>query len=322
MTDGPPPDHDRPVEDYTVEPADEVKVETGSMAMTPTVIQSIDRAQIDSQVATAKMYPRNVTDALSKARSMACLTKETAATMLYAVKRGGKILEGPSVRMAEVIASTWKNLRIDAQVVDEGPTMLTAMSTCFDLENNVAIRVQVKRRITDKNGRRYNDDMIMTTGNAAISIALRNSVFRVVPRALVDGVYQEARKASLGKGATLTQLRQATLEWFGKVGVTPEQVFQLVEIRGLDDMMEEHIITLRGLAESIKRGEQKVELLFAPDTEPSQAAVNLNDALRAKAAGNRGGEEKPGEQQAPPAPPAPKKGAANDLDALEGGKRK
>lgn len=332
---GPPPDHDRPIEgaDYTVEPPDtEVKVESGSIAITPTALHTIDRAQIDSQIATAKQYPRHVTKALSKARSMATLTKEVAETMLYGVRRGGKLIEGPSVRLAEVIASTWTNLRIDAQVIDEGATTLTAMATCFDLENNVAIRVQVKRRITDKNGRRYNDDMIVTTGNAAISIGLRNAVFRVIPRALVEEVYQAARTASLGKGKTLKELREESFNWFGARGVKPEQLFGLLNVTGMDDVMEDQIVTLRGIVATIKRGEQTVEDLFKPDVEPSQATNNLNEALKQKAGRTEGG-EKPGAVAGAPAAEgtsrtdvarggADKAKAQSDLDSLEGGRRK
>lgn len=245
-------------------------------------LSAVDRASIDMQIATAKRYPRSVTAALRDAVSLATLDEETAASMMYSLKRAGKVIEGPSARLAEIMAYSWTNLRADADIVAEDAKYVTAMGTCFDLEKNVAVRVRVRRRITDSKGKRYNDDMIGTTSNAAISIALRNSVFKVVPRAFVDQVYKKARSASLGKGGTITQKRQAAIEWWGKLGVKPEEVFDLLEVKGVDDIGEDELITLRGFANAVKEGEQSVEALFRAERQADASA--LTEALRTKKA--------------------------------------
>ena len=146
----------------------------------------------------------------------------------------------------------------------------------------------MKRRITDKRGNRFNDDMIGVTGNAAISIALRNSVFKVVPASLVRRVYQAARLASLGKGGTITQKRQNAMEWFGKMGVQEQQVFDLLGVRGLDDIGEDQLITLRGLKTAIQDGETTVEQTFNPPKGRSEGAEDLNEALDAPEGGDDG----------------------------------
>jgi len=239
---------------------------------------AVDRASIDIQIATAKQYPRSVDKALKEALTLATLDEETAGSMFYAMPRSGKTIEGPSARLAEVMAYSWGNLRVDADIVAEDKTTVTAMGTCFDLEKNVAVRVRVKRRITDKRGKRYNEDMIGVTSNAAISIALRNAVFKVIPQAFTRRIYQDARTASLGKGGTTTQKRQKALEWFNKAGVKDEQVFELLGVRGMDDIMEDQLITLRGLVTAIKDGDTTVEMTFNPPKQ-SVAAEDLNEAL-------------------------------------------
>ncbi len=264
---------------------------------------AVDRAAIDIQVATAKQYPRSVDKAIKEALTLATLDEDTAASMLYALTRSGKAIEGPSARLAEVMAYSWGNLRVDADVVAEDKTHVTAMGTCFDLEKNVAVRVRVKRRITDKRGRRYNEDMIGVTSNAAISIALRNSVFKVVPRAFVDRIYLAARKASLGEGGTITQKRQSALEWFGKLGVKPEQVFELLEVKGLDDVGEDQLVTLRGLVNAIKEGEQSVESIFHRSRH-SEGTDELNEALKGDGQkSGRAGSSKSKKNEDPNAPP-------------------
>lgn len=250
-----------------------------NVAVASLALSDVDRASIDMQIATAKQYPRVVSKSLKEAMDLATLDEETAASMFYSLPRGGKQLEGPSARLAEVMAYAWGNLRIDADIVAEERTTVTAQGTCFDLEKNVAIRVRVKRRITDKNGKRFNEDMIGVTQNAAISIALRNSVFKVVPRAFVDRIYAAAREASIGKAGTLSQKRQNAMAWFAKAGVKPEEVFAVLEVKDLDDVGTEELITLRGIMSAIKDGQATVETVFRP-TDKSEGTQDLNAALK------------------------------------------
>lgn len=251
---------------------------------TGTEIAVLGDGAIDSQIATAKRYPRTISRFVKDARDLATADEETAGECLYALPRAGKTIEGPSVRLAEILAHTWGNCRVDAEVIEEGDTHVVAMGTFFDLERNVAVRKKVKRRITDKHGRRYNEDMIGTTSNAAISIALRNAVLAGIPRTIWKSIYQAARKASLGEGGTLAQKRQAMLEWFGKLGIQPEQIFALLELGGLEDISEDALITLRGLCNAIREGEATVEDIFPrPGSIDVGQNKTLNEILRKKA---------------------------------------
>lgn len=240
---------------------------------------------VDVQVATAKRFPRSISRFRKEAEAMAVLDEETAGECFYVLPRGGKRIEGPSARLAEILVYAWGNARADAEVIDVGDTHLVAQGTFFDLERNIAIRKKVHRRITDKHGRRYNDDMIGVTGNAASSIALRNVVFAGIPKALWKGIYLKARRASIGEGGTLTQKRQASLEWFGKLGVEEARVFDLLGVDGIEDIKEDELITLRGLANAIKDGEVTVEETFArPGSLDDGGAEDLNEQIKRKTA--------------------------------------
>ena len=52
---------------------------------------------------------------------------------------------------------------------------------------------EVRKRIIDKNGNRYSEDMVITTSNAAIAIARRNAIFSIIPRAFVDEMMNYAK---------------------------------------------------------------------------------------------------------------------------------
>jgi len=256
---------------------DEPEDVTEEIAGLPTVLHETDRAAIDVAVATAHKYKRSVTKAVRDAKTLATMTQKTAESMIYAVKRGNKIITGPSARLAEVLGSSWGNLRVDADIVGEDKRFITIMSTAFDLEKNFAVRLRVRRRITDKNGHTFNDDMIGVTSNAAISIGVRNAIFKVIPRSIVDVVYEAAKGAATGKG-TIEQKRTAAGKYWEDQGVTEPELFAALQVKGWEDIGEDELVTLRGFVNAIREKEQTVDDIFRPVRE-STATAGLNAAL-------------------------------------------
>lgn len=277
------------------------EAEVGTLELLPENAHSLDRAAIDLQVATAKRYPRSITKSLQEAQELATADEGTAGECFYVLPRAGKKIQGPSARLAEIMAHSWGNLRVQGAIVSEGKRHVTALGTCWDMERNVAYRVEVQRPILDKHGTRYKDDMIGVTSNAAISIALRNAVFKVIPRTYTDRVYKAAQLASVGKG-TMDQKRTAAIDWFSKQGIKPEQIYRLLEVDGLDDVGIEEIITLRGVVNAIKDGDTTLELVFNPPKSSAESA-KLDEALA-------GSPEKPTEAAVAGAGTPPTVGAA------------
>ena len=155
-------------------------------------MDAIEKANVDVQVATAKQFPRDITRAIQNSIVMATIDPDTAQTMRYALPRGGKPITGPSVHLAKLIVSNWGNIRAEAKVVQITDAQVVSRGTCWDLENNVATAIEVRRNIKSKNGQRFSDDMITVVGNAANSIAFRNAVFSTIPKAVTDKVYKAA----------------------------------------------------------------------------------------------------------------------------------
>ena len=171
-------------------------------------LMALTKGEIDAQIATAKQYPRNLSRVLNNIETLATMDEDVAGSCFYTLRRkerdgSVKLIEGASVRMAEIVASSWGNLRTQARIIANDGKTITAQGVCHDLETNTAISVEVKRRITDKSGKTYNEDMQIMTGNAACAIALRNAVFKVVPAALIKKTIDKAKKVSLGESMTL-----------------------------------------------------------------------------------------------------------------------
>ncbi|MQY76222.1 MAG: hypothetical protein GH155_01165, partial [Spirochaeta sp.] len=114
------------------------------------------------------------------------MSDATARSCGYELPRGGKKIKGPSVHLASILAQNYGNMRVEARVSEVSDKYVSAESVAHDLETNFAVKVEVRRKILDRYGKRYNEDMIQTTGLAAAAVAYRNAVLRVIPRAITD----------------------------------------------------------------------------------------------------------------------------------------
>jgi hypothetical protein len=236
---------------------------------TPLVAAELDRAQIDVQIATAHKFPRSVKKFQDSALSLATINIETAASCFYKLPRFDKKtgetknIEGPSVRLAEIAASCWGNMRVQARIIGDDGKFVVAQGVAHDLENNLASSVEVRRKITDKKGNRFSDDMVGVTANAACSIALRNAIFKVVPKALVDVVYQQAKKTAVGNAATLSERRERALAFFNdKLGISRERVLKALGKTGVQDINLQDVETMLGWHSAIQDGDAEIDTIF------------------------------------------------------------
>ena len=231
-------------------------------------MDAIEKANVDVQVATAKQFPRNVTRAIQNSIVMATIDPDTAQMMRYALPRGGKPITGPSVHLAKLIVSNWGNIRAEAKVVQITDSQVVSRGTCWDLENNVATAIEVRRNIKGKGGQRFSDDMITVVGNAANSIAFRNAVFSVIPKAVTDKVYKAAQECitgDLSDEAKLLQKRTNCLKFFNdEYGITEEEVIKLCGKQTVNQIKAEEIALMLGIYQSLKDGDTTVEEVMEP----------------------------------------------------------
>lgn len=231
-------------------------------------VDAVERANVDSQVATAKRYPRNIKRSIDNSIVMATMDSETAQSCGYALPRGGKPITGPSVHLAKIVVSNWGNMRTEAKVVQITDKQIISRGTCWDLEANVASAFEVRRSIVDSKGKRYSDDMITVTGNAANSIAYRNAVFSVVPKAVVDKVYKAAQRfitGDLSDEEKLIKRRIDAINHFNEEwGITEAEVIRLCGKQTVNQIRANEIALLLGMAQSLKDGDTTVEDLMKP----------------------------------------------------------
>lgn len=248
------------------------------------MLQAIDRAEIDIQISTAKKYPRDIQATLNKIATYATMDKETAEDCFYVLRRGGEVIEGLSVRMAEIIAGAWGNLRVASRIIGNDGRMITAQAVCHDLETNLAVSKEVKRRITTKDGRTFSEDMQVVTGNAASSIAFRNAVLAVIPKAVTKRVISEVKRVALGQSIDLETSRQNIIKYFtGTLGVKQEYLFHYLGIKDISEIDKEKVFELRATANAIKEGTTTVKETFEkPYLEAQQQAEAEKKSTKAQ----------------------------------------
>jgi len=231
---------------------------------TTSLAQGLARAEIDQQIATAHKFPRSVARALSNIKTLATLDEQTAEECTYALPRAEGVIEGPSVRFAEIVQQSWGNNRVAARVthVDRIEMFVEAEGVYHDLETNSAMLARVRRRISNKYGKLYNEDMILVTGNAAAAIARRNAILAGVPKPIWKAAHDASRAVVMGDIQTLSARRKDALQKFQRFGIEPPQVFYLLKVAGEADITREHFPAISSFLNQLKSGEQTKESLL------------------------------------------------------------
>lgn len=258
--------------------------EVFSQYQPPDQIAVLAKAEIDQQIATAKMYPRSEDKSLKKAESLACRDEDTAGSMFYSIPRGGKHIQGPSVRLAEIMAATWGNIRVQARTVDANDKFVTVQAVAHDLENNTAFMVEKRRRVLAKKGRAADDDSIQIAGLAGQSIVFRDVIFKVIPRVYVDQIYRKAQLTSVGKAESIVKMRDKMIAHFAKMGIGVDRVMAAVSAGGLEDIDMDKLIILRGMATSLRDGQSTIEDSFPEPGKPKEGNAGAVEALKQKSA--------------------------------------
>lgn len=248
-------------------------------------VDAVERANVDSQVATAKQYPRDLTRCINNSIVMATMDYETAQSCGYALPRGGKPITGPSVHLAKLLVSNYGNIRSEAKISKITDKRVISRGTCWDLENNVATAFEVSRSIVGKNGKRFSDDMVTVTGNAASSIAYRNAVFSVIPRAITNKVYQAAQHfitGDLSDEEKLVARRKKCIDFFkDEYGITEQEVVILCGKQTINQIKADQIALLLGITQSLKDGDTTVEELMKPYRSEANKKTILAKATEA-----------------------------------------
>jgi hypothetical protein len=189
-----------------------------------------------------------------------------------------KCVDGASVRLAEIIASEYGNIlvQIDAQ---ENATGVVAMCRVYDAQKNFAVQAPVKRSFTSQR-----DQAKQNTFNAATSIAYRNGIFKVVPKAMAEKLWKQAREITRKGIGSPTSKRGAKkrredvdkmVDTFAGIKVTLEMLLEFLALEDIYDISADQYTDLRGYYTAIKNGDSDVGEFFR--IPPSSGGSTINE---------------------------------------------
>jgi hypothetical protein len=254
-------------------------IEASLEVLAPSALESIERASIDVQVSTAHKFPRSIE--LFRRRAMDIVQQDlsTAESCIYSrpVGKGPdgkqKYAEGASVRMAEIVASCYGNIRFGARIVEQTERYVKAEGLAHDLETNCAAKSEAMESTLKRDGKPYDERMRIVVAKACLSKALRDAIFRVVPRAMCKSIY-DAAVATINKQAkTIDQRIAAVKQWLDQIKVNDARVFAVLEIKGWSEVGNDQLITLTGLRTGIKDNEITIDEAFPPIAQAAKTTA-------------------------------------------------
>ena len=241
-------------------PPDEEQDE--SLVVEETGLAQLNKSELEMQMEFAARRPRVLSRVLKNLEERACMSPAIALECQYSLPRGGKQLTGASVRFAEILAGTFGNLMALKRVVGADAEVVRAQGIFFDCETNYRFGAETSRRITDKDGKRFNQDMINVTGNAAASIAFRNAVLGGIGKGIWAGVYEKTKAVAIGNVESVAKTRDEVLGWAKAAGVTGEMLFATLGVQGVQDIVGEKLLALKVMQKEIMAGEKSIDEVF------------------------------------------------------------
>lgn len=213
--------------------------------------------EIQAQVLLAKKFPREESYVLSRILQ-ACKRKHLAEEATFAYPRGGELVTGPSIRLAEEIARHYGNLDYGVKELEQRETESVVQAYCWDLETNVR---QIKtftvkhERHTKKGTYRLKDPRDIYENNANNGARrLRACILGVVPQYIVEEALNTCEQTLKEQDlkAPITDTVGKLLANFAEIGVTKDMIVQRLG-RGIETFNHQDILEFRKIFVSLKQ---------------------------------------------------------------------
>lgn len=261
-------------------------------------LEIITKAELENQVDIAKRYPRELKRVRTTVLELAAADKETAESCFFALPRTRKkedgtkekvTITGESIRLAEIVSTSWMNMSMGKRVlgIDKATGEIIVQAIVHDLESNNRMAIEERRNIRTKEGYWYNQDMINLTGRAASSVAHRNAVFAVIPKAFLATILKEIKQVAIGekpgyllseeeradfekKKKPLLQRVQDAVNTFKNMGVPEQKIFHSLGVKSVEEIDQEGLAVLIGIFSGLKQAE--FNLMEAFEKTPDESA--------------------------------------------------
>jgi hypothetical protein len=252
------------------------------------IAASREMAEVQAAVVMARRFPGDEIRAVEKIRN-ACSRPTLAESAVYQYSRGGSDVSGPSIRLAEAIASSWGNLQFGVREVEQRNGESTCEAFAWDVESNTRVVKSFKVshiRHTKKGDTLLTDprdiyEMVANQGARRV----RACILGIIPGDVVEDAVRQCEATLNAKADTTPEGLKKVADAFAAYGVTVKQLEARIQ-RRWDSITAAQVVGLRKIIVSLRDGMSKPEDWFEPiakdEAKPSEAEKpkKLRDALK------------------------------------------
>lgn len=248
-----------------------------------TVEQSRAVAEVQAAYVIAKRFPRNQAEAYSKIIE-SCKRPFLAEQAHYAFPKGGKLVTGPSIRLAEVLAQNWGNIDFGTRELSQTKGMSVVEVYAIDLETNSQSRktLHIPHVRDTKNGRTTLTDAREIYLEVANQTArrLRDAIFKIIPGDVIEAASEQCKKTLTSSGIPIADQIRKMVVAFDELGIKVEHLEKRLGHK-MESTIPQEIVTLKVAYKSIKDGMATREELFDIGL-PKNAETDLDHLLENK----------------------------------------
>ena len=249
---------------------------------------SREMAEVQAAVVMARRFPRDEIRAMEKIRN-ACSRPALAESAVYQYSRGGSDVSGPSIRLAEAIATAWGNIQFGVREVEQRNGESTCEAFAWDVESNV--RVVKSFKVSHIRHTKRGDTVLTDPRDIYEMVAnqgarrVRACILGIIPGDVVEDAVKQCETTLNAKADTTPEGLKKVADAFAQYGITVKQIEARIQ-RRFDSITAAQVVGLRKIIVSLRDGMSKPEDWFEPiakdDAKPSEAAKpkKLRDALK------------------------------------------
>jgi hypothetical protein len=226
-------------------------------------------AEVQGQILMAKQFPRDQIQARFNILE-ACKRRRLAETALYSYPRGGTQIEGPSIRLAEMMAQNWGNIDYGVIELEQKSKESIVMAYARDIQTNTRQQVIFTvphSRYSRKRGNTILSDprdiyeMIANQG----ARRLRKCILGIIPGDIVEEAVDACNRTLLGNNdEPIIDRVKKMVGTFAGVGVTQAMIEKRLGHK-MEVTLPIEIVRLGKIYKSLSDGMSKIEDWFEPE---------------------------------------------------------
>jgi hypothetical protein len=241
-------------------------------------------AEVQASFVIAKKFPRNQFECFQNIIET-CKRPNLAEKSMYAYPKGGSMVTGASIRLAEALAQAWGNLDCGVREISQSNGVSVAEAYAIDLQTNTRITKifhvphvrdtkQGRKKLTDAR------DIYELVANQGAR-RLRACILGIIPGDVIEAAVEQCKKTlQNGEVPIAEQLRKMVLA-FDELGVKVEHLEKRLG-HDLSATIPTEIVTLKGIYRSIKDGMADREDFFEIGSKNADSEQNLDQLLLEK----------------------------------------